>query len=93
MDVLSMLLSICTYFHRKPLGQVQAVIEISRNLLLAQKELGLHYVCEFVNIVVSASVILTQVEFEHDQLSVLKLLILLMEWKTEGCTFNFLVLL
>ncbi|XP_020572456.1 protein RST1 isoform X2 [Phalaenopsis equestris] len=83
LEVVSMLLSICAYFHRKPLGQVERVIEIARHLLLAQKELGLHYVFDFVNIVVSASVILTQVEFEHDQLSVLKLLILLMEWKTQ----------
>ncbi|KAH0467444.1 hypothetical protein IEQ34_004682 [Dendrobium chrysotoxum] len=82
-EVLCMLLSICASFHRKPLVQVEPVIEISRHLLVAQKELGLCYAFEFVNIVVSASVILAQVEFEHDQLSVLKLLILLMEWKTE----------
>ncbi|XP_028554713.1 protein RST1 isoform X1 [Dendrobium catenatum] len=82
-EVLCMLLSICASFHRKALVQVEPVIEISRHLLVAQKELGLCYAFEFVNVVVSASVILAQVEFEHDQLSVLKLLILLMEWKTE----------
>ncbi|XP_072999773.1 protein RST1 isoform X2 [Typha latifolia] len=90
MELLETLFSFCSDQH-KPLGVIDVVLELSKRLLTAQKELGLHYLSDFVNAFVSISVILSQVEFEHEHLSCLKLLILLTEWKSENgseCYFS-----
>lgn len=87
-ELLSMLFSVCAYHHEKAKGHVEAIIDVSRHLLMVQKELGLPYIYEFVKIVVSTSIILPQLEFEHEQLSVLNFLIVLMEWKVEGSIFK-----
>lgn len=60
-------------------------------LLVAQKELALPYLPEFSSAAVLLSVILSQVEFEHEQLTILKLLIFLREWISEGFFSPFLV--
>ena len=83
MEVVDVLVSLCVYSHR-PYGAVEFLIELSKRLLVAQKELGLPYLPEFGTVMVSISVILTQVEFEHEHLSILKLLVFLFEWRTKS---------
>ncbi|PKA49872.1 hypothetical protein AXF42_Ash004414 [Apostasia shenzhenica] len=83
LEVLSMLLSVCASLKWKLQGQVEPVLGLCNHLLGVQKALGLPYTFEMVNIVVSASVVLTHVDLEHEQISILKLLNLLMEWKNK----------
>ncbi|XP_038982948.1 protein RST1 isoform X2 [Phoenix dactylifera] len=82
-ELLETLLSLCTGQHKLQ-GKTEIILELSKRLLVSQKEIGLHYLPEFVMGTVSISIILTQVEFEHEQLSILKLLNFLIEWKTEN---------
>lgn len=59
----------------------EAVIEISRRLVTIQNELGLSYIPEISSVVLSLFIALVQAEFEHKQLSVLRMLLLLFKWK------------
>lgn len=59
----------------------EAVIEISRRLVTVQNELGLSYIPEISSVVLSLFITLVQAEFEHKQLSVLRMLLLLFKWK------------
>ncbi|XP_010936627.1 protein RST1 isoform X1 [Elaeis guineensis] len=82
-ELLETLLSLCTGQHKLQ-GRTEIILELSKRLLVSQKELGLHYLSEFMMVTVSISILLTQVEFEHEQLFILKLLNFLVEWKTEN---------
>ncbi|XP_058102922.1 protein RST1 isoform X2 [Magnolia sinica] len=82
-ELLETLLSFCTELH-KPCGGIEPVTELSRRLLLVQKELGLQYLPAFVSVATSLSLILTQAEFEHEQFSVLKLSIFMLKWKSDN---------
>lgn len=80
-------LSGCTQI---PHGDVEFIVEQSKRLLIAQKELGLLHLPEFAMIMVSIPLILTQVEFEHEYLSILKLLIFIFEWRAETGMYLFI---
>lgn len=79
-ELLKTLLSLCSD-QRKPVGVTDTSLQLSKSLLAVQKETGLQYLPEFGMVFVSISIILSQVEFEHEQLAGLKLLILLTDWK------------
>ncbi|KAL1831410.1 hypothetical protein ACET3Z_001061 [Daucus carota] len=61
----------------------EAVIEMSRRLVTVQNDLGLSYIPEFSSVVLSLFIALVQAEFEHKQLSILRMLLLLLKWKGE----------
>ncbi|KAJ0962529.1 hypothetical protein J5N97_027651 [Dioscorea zingiberensis] len=82
MEILEAVLSVCTLLNAPP-GGTETFIKLMTRFLVAQKELGLHYFREFSLVSLSMSVILTHVEFEHEQLSILKILTFLVKWKTE----------
>lgn len=82
-ELLETLFSLQTYLN-KCSGGSEAVIEISRSLVLVQKELGLSYIPELSSVVLSLFVTLVQSELEHEQLSILKIVFLLLKWKTEN---------
>ncbi|XP_020268990.1 protein RST1 isoform X2 [Asparagus officinalis] len=81
-EIVDALLSLSGCTHR-PYGDVEFMVEQSKRLLIAQKELGLLHLPEFAMIMVSIPLILAQLEFEHEYLSILKLLIFIFEWRAE----------
>ncbi|XP_039143794.1 protein RST1 isoform X3 [Dioscorea cayenensis subsp. rotundata] len=82
MEILETVLSVCTSLNIPP-GGIEILTGLAKRFLMAQKELGLHYLPEFYLVSLSMSVTLTRVGFEHEQLSILKLLTFLVKWKTE----------
>lgn len=68
----------------KCFGLNEVVIEISRRLVVAQKELGLRYVPEMSSVILSLFITLVRSELEYEQLSILKIVLLLLKWKTEN---------
>ncbi|WOL02957.1 protein RST1 isoform X1 [Canna indica] len=82
-DLLENLLAMCI-IHNKPWGATEIILELSKRLLVAMRELGLPYLPELVMVTVSVAIILTQVEFEHEHLSALKLLTFINDWKNEN---------
>ena len=70
--------------NRHHFGGVEPIVEVSKRLVRVQKELGLSYTPELSTVTSSLFVLLIQSEFEHDQLSILKLLIFLMKWRSEN---------
>ncbi|XP_068334570.1 protein RST1 [Pyrus communis] len=62
-------------------GLIEPVVEMSKNLLIAQKDIGLPYVPKLSSTMLTLFIILIQAELEHEQLSTLKLLHLLLKWK------------
>lgn len=65
-------------------GGVEPVVEVWKRLVCGQKELGLSYIPELSRVTLSLFITLIQSEFEHQQLSILKLLIFLFKWKSEN---------
>ncbi|KAM7509889.1 hypothetical protein LguiB_008764 [Lonicera macranthoides] len=84
-EMLETYFSLCTQLHKRS-GGGEAVIEVSRHLLVAQKELGLSYIPELSSVILSLFISLIQSDLEHEQLSILKLLFFLLKWKG-GCEF------
>ncbi|XP_015879308.3 protein RST1 isoform X2 [Ziziphus jujuba] len=80
LDLLEAILSICL-LHQRHFGWIEPIAELSGRMLFAQKDLGLQYVHKLSSVVLSLFVILSQLELEHEQLSVLKLLHFLLKWK------------
>ncbi|KAB2610199.1 protein RST1-like [Pyrus ussuriensis x Pyrus communis] len=62
-------------------GLIEPVVEMSKHLLITQKDIGLPYVPKVSSAMLTLFIILVQSELEHDQLSTLKLLHLLLKWK------------
>ncbi|KAJ4834185.1 hypothetical protein Tsubulata_018875 [Turnera subulata] len=62
----------------------ELIIELVKRLFVVQKDLALQYIAEISSAVLSLFVVLIQSEVEHEQLSLLKLLIFLMRWKGEN---------
>ncbi|KAL3526395.1 hypothetical protein ACH5RR_011051 [Cinchona calisaya] len=62
---------------------VEKISGMSKHLLVVQKELGLSYLPEFSSILLSFFIPLIQLELEHEQLAILRLLHFLLEWKRE----------
>lgn len=90
-ELLETILSICLLHHRHS-GWIEPIAELSRRMLFAQKDLGLQYVPKISSVMLSLFVILAQLELEHEQLSVLKLLHFLLKWKYGNGTLNKIVL-
>ncbi|KAG9459403.1 hypothetical protein H6P81_003911 [Aristolochia fimbriata] len=80
--LLEVLLSLCMDLN-KCAGGIEPLIELSRHLLLAQKDLGLRFIPELSAVISPLIVILTKAEFEHEQLSIVKLSISLLKWKDQ----------
>ncbi|XP_011098433.1 protein RST1 [Sesamum indicum] len=64
-------------------GGVEKILDVTRHLLAIQKELGLNYVTELSSLMLSLFPILVQSELEHEQYSILKLVLFLLRWKNE----------
>ncbi|KAL8110066.1 protein RST1 isoform X1 [Apium graveolens] len=79
-ELLETIFSLNTYLD-KGSCRSDAVIEISRRLVAVQNELGLSYIPEISSVVLSLFITLVQAEFEHKQLSILRMLLLLVKWK------------
>ncbi|KAJ4973244.1 hypothetical protein NE237_006418 [Protea cynaroides] len=86
-ELLETLLSFYTDFHKLS-GGSEPILELSKSVLLVQKELGLPYIPELLSVKMSLFIILARAEFEHEQLSVLKLAVFLLKWKTENEKIN-----
>ena len=69
--------------HHKPCRWM-FLVELLMRLLVAQKDFGLPYLPEFSLVAVSMSALLCRAEFEHEQLTILKLLFFLKQWMVEG---------
>lgn len=81
---------------RKCAGGVEKILDAARHLLAVQKELGLSYCAGHSSLMLSLFSILTQSELEHEQYSVLKLVLFLLRWKGENgtiisCRYSLLV--
>ncbi|KAF9605324.1 hypothetical protein IFM89_015979 [Coptis chinensis] len=66
------------HFDRK-----EVILELSKRVLLIQKQFGLPYLCKFSSLLTSFFIILTRAQLEHEQLSVLKLSFFLLKWESE----------
>ncbi|KAG6524249.1 hypothetical protein ZIOFF_014155 [Zingiber officinale] len=82
-NLLENLLSLCI-LPGKPWGGTETILELSKRLLAAQRELGLPFLSEHAMVTVFVSIVLSKVEFEHEHLSALKLLTYLYNWKNES---------
>lgn len=67
--------------HRKLSGGIEIIVELSRRVLVVQKDLGLQYVPKLSSVLLSLFVILLQSELEHEQLFILNLLRFILKWK------------
>ncbi|CAN1347171.1 Protein RST1 [Linum perenne] len=65
-------------------GGSESIFQLLKRLFVVQKDLGLEYIPELSATLLSLSTILAQSELEHEQLSLLKLLIFLFRWKKEN---------
>ncbi|PIN21822.1 hypothetical protein CDL12_05455 [Handroanthus impetiginosus] len=65
-------------------GGLEKILEVARHLLMVQKELGLNYATELSSVLLSLFPILTQSELEHEQCSILRLILFLLRWKSEN---------
>ncbi|CAN0875161.1 Protein RST1 [Linum grandiflorum] len=77
------ILSLLDYLHVH-CGSCERIFELLKHLFVAQKDLGLGYMPEFSATLLSLSTILALSELEHEQLSLLKLLICIFRWKMEN---------
>ncbi|PPR81272.1 hypothetical protein GOBAR_AA39444 [Gossypium barbadense] len=77
-NVLSLYTSPC-----KQSDEVEPIVELLKHMLVAQKDLALHYMPELASVILSLSVLLIESDLEHQQLSILKFLHFLLKWKSE----------
>ncbi|XP_012483835.1 protein RST1 [Gossypium raimondii] len=77
-NVLSLYTSPC-----KQSDEVEHIVELLKHMLVAQKDLALHYMPELASVILSLSVLLIESDLEHQQLSILKFLHFLLKWKSE----------
>ncbi|XP_019227085.1 PREDICTED: protein RST1 isoform X2 [Nicotiana attenuata] len=68
----------------KHTSSVENILEVSRRILIAQKDLGFGYVPELSTITLSLFMILVQSELEHEQFLAVKLILFLLKWKYEN---------
>ncbi|KAL5725459.1 hypothetical protein ACHQM5_008601 [Ranunculus cassubicifolius] len=83
LELVQTLLSLYTDID-KHFGGKEVIVELSKRLLLAQKQLGLQYIPNISLVLTSLFIILCRTEFEHEQLSIMKLSLFLLKWKTEN---------
>ncbi|KAL2335726.1 hypothetical protein Fmac_016939 [Flemingia macrophylla] len=65
-------------------GDHEPICELIRRLLSVQKDLGLPWLLGLSLTIVSLFTIIVQSEFEHEQISILKLLLLTLKWKYDN---------
>ncbi|KAJ3700903.1 hypothetical protein LUZ61_004608 [Rhynchospora tenuis] len=82
-ELLEIFLPLC-YLQGKPFGVTETILQLVKRLLSMQKELNLKFSPEFNSVFISISYVLSQAEFEHDQLAGLKLLLFLTEWRFQS---------
>ncbi|PPS18896.1 hypothetical protein GOBAR_AA01700 [Gossypium barbadense] len=68
-NVLSLYMSPC-----KQSDEIEPIVELLKHMLVAQKDLALHYMPELASVILSLSVLLIESDLEHQQLSILKFL-------------------
>ena len=78
-SILSLHRDFCKYS-----GGVDKIIDAVRRILAIQKDLGLNYCTGQSSVILSLFSILTQLELEHEQYSVLNLALFLLRWKGEN---------
>ncbi|KAK6928380.1 Focadhesin/RST, DUF3730 [Dillenia turbinata] len=83
LQLLETILLPCINLHRHS-AMSEAVVELVRSVLMVQKELGLPYMPEFASATASLFIALVQSDIEHEQLSILKVLLLIFQWKSEN---------
>ncbi|CAH1420627.1 unnamed protein product [Lactuca virosa] len=86
-ELLEMVFSLCTDIHKYSGGE-ECIFDMSRRLIAVQAELGLKFIPEASSVILSLFVNLIQSEIEHIQLSVLKLVLDLIKWKSGNETIN-----
>jgi len=62
-------------------------------LLTVQKDIGLPWLPGLSSIILSLFIIIVQSELEHEQISILKLLLLILKWKYDSGMFSIAVLI
>lgn len=82
-EFLETILSLSTCLQWHPGGH-EPVCEPLRRLLSVQKDLGLPWVPGLSSTIVSLFTIIVQSELEHEQISILKLLLLILKWKHDN---------
>ncbi|GJR02152.1 armadillo-like helical domain-containing protein [Tanacetum coccineum] len=80
-ELLETVFSMCTYIYKYSSGE-ECIFDMSRRLIVVQSELGLRYIPEASTVMLSLFVTLNQSELEHLQLSILKLVLDLIKWKS-----------
>lgn len=63
---------------------VEKILEVLWRVLAVQKELGLNYITELKSVILSLFIIFIQSELEHEQYSIVKLVLYLLRWKNEN---------
>ncbi|XP_038703770.1 protein RST1 isoform X2 [Tripterygium wilfordii] len=81
-ELLETILALFVGLHKQDGGSV-AILELVKRLLVVQKDIELRFTPELSSTTLSLFVILIKSEFEHEQLSLLKLLLFLLNWKSE----------
>ncbi|KAK8469921.1 hypothetical protein PHAVU_004G009818 [Phaseolus vulgaris] len=74
-------LSTCLQWHP---GGHEPVCELFMRLLTVQKDIGLAWLPGLSSTIVSLFIIIVQSELEHEQISILKLLLLILKWKYDS---------
>ncbi|KAL6551467.1 hypothetical protein OROGR_007621 [Orobanche gracilis] len=65
-------------------GGVERILDAARHTLVVQKELGLNYSTDLSLVMLSLFEFLTQSELEHEQNTILQLVLFLLRWKYES---------
>ncbi|CAN4082408.1 unnamed protein product [Withania somnifera] len=81
-ELLDAMLSLCT--DPKHSSSIENILEVSRRILIVQKDLGLSYMPELSTIMQSLFMVLVQSELEHEQFLEVKLILFLLKWKNEN---------
>ncbi|GJR02144.1 armadillo-like helical domain-containing protein, partial [Tanacetum coccineum] len=80
-ELLETVFSMCTYINKYSSGE-ECIFDVSRRLIVVQSELGLRCIPEASTVMLSLFVTVNQSELEHIQLSILKLVLDLIKWKS-----------
>lgn len=82
MELLDVMFSLCT--NPKHTSSIENILEVSRRILIVQKDLGLSFIPELSTITLSLFMVLMQSELEHEQFLEVKLVLFLLKWKHEN---------
>ncbi|XP_055804568.1 protein RST1 isoform X2 [Solanum dulcamara] len=86
-ELLDVMFSLCT--NPKHTSSIENILEVSRRILIVQKDLGLSYIPELSTITLSLFMVLVQSELEHEQFLEVKLILFLLKWKNENENYIF----